>query len=153
MMFLSLSLLFLFLETVHIDLCTFGRGCCVYTRLYVKPTDPPNSNCPGQPCQMLVLVYYFRNEVEYLSSDKVNVTMLLLHITLSSTNLLAILECHSSSMSTWIYILRRLQAVIVIHYYIRWELGIHMQFRKGYLSWSGLLYMWLNQLNENFFLS
>ena len=45
---------------------------------YVRPTEPFNSSCPaGFPCQ--TLEYYLCNGDRYLSSDKVNVTMILLH--------------------------------------------------------------------------
>ena len=44
---------------------------------YVTPTKPPNSDCPGEPCQ--TLDYYFSHGDKYFSSDKINVTMILLH--------------------------------------------------------------------------
>ena len=44
---------------------------------YVTPTEPPNSDCPGEPCQ--TLDYYFSHGDRYLSSEKINVTMILLH--------------------------------------------------------------------------
>lgn len=69
---LSFVLLFLILE--QFILISVPCEAVVY---YVKPTDPPNSTCPGQPCQ--TLDFYFRNRDEYLNSDVVNVTMLLLH--------------------------------------------------------------------------
>ena len=43
---------------------------------YVTPTEPPNPDCPGQPCQ--TLDYYFSHKEEYFNSSKINVTMLLL---------------------------------------------------------------------------
>ena len=44
---------------------------------YVTPTEPPISDCPGEPCQ--TLDYYFSHGDRYFSSDKINVTMILLH--------------------------------------------------------------------------
>lgn len=45
---------------------------------YVRPTEPSNSSCPLDfPCQ--TLEHYLCNGDRYLSSDKVNVTMMLLH--------------------------------------------------------------------------
>ena len=44
---------------------------------YATPTEPPNSGCPGEPCQ--TLDYYFSHGDRYFSSDKINVTMILLH--------------------------------------------------------------------------
>ena len=43
---------------------------------YVTPTEPPNPDCPGQPCQ--TLDYYFSHKEEYFNSNKINVTMLLM---------------------------------------------------------------------------
>ena len=43
---------------------------------YVTPTEPPNHDCPGQPCQ--TLDHYFSNKEEYFNRNKVNVTMHLL---------------------------------------------------------------------------
>ena len=43
---------------------------------YVTPTEPPNPDCPGQPCQ--TLEHYFSHKEEYFNSNKINVTMLLL---------------------------------------------------------------------------
>ena len=43
---------------------------------YVTPTELPNPDCPGQPCQ--TLDYYFSRKEEYFNSSKVNITMLLL---------------------------------------------------------------------------
>ena len=43
---------------------------------YVTPTEPPNPDCPGQPCQ--TLDYYFSHKEEYFNSSKMNVTMLVL---------------------------------------------------------------------------
>ena len=45
---------------------------------YVKPTEPSNSSCPADIlCQ--TLEHYLCNGERYLSSDKINVTMILLH--------------------------------------------------------------------------
>ena len=44
---------------------------------YVTPTEPPNPDCPGQPCQ--TLNYYFSHKEEYFNSSKINVTMLVLN--------------------------------------------------------------------------
>lgn len=45
---------------------------------YVTPTEPPNSDCPGEPCQ--TLDYYFSHGDRYFNSDTINtVTMILSH--------------------------------------------------------------------------
>ena len=63
----------LILEVLSLILtCTPGEAV-VY---YVTPTEPPNPDCPGQPCQ--TLDYYFSHKEEYFNSSKINVTMLLL---------------------------------------------------------------------------
>ena len=43
---------------------------------YVSPTEPPNSDCPSQPCH--TLDYYSCNGENYFSSEKVNVTIVLM---------------------------------------------------------------------------
>ena len=43
---------------------------------YVSPTEPPNSNCPGQPCH--TLENYSCQGESYFSSEKVNVTLILM---------------------------------------------------------------------------
>ena len=71
---MPLPSLLLFMLLRHFILIPTPCEAVVY---YVKPTEPPNSDCLGQPCQ--TLDYYFHNKDKHLSSDKVNVTMLLLH--------------------------------------------------------------------------
>ena len=52
-------------------------GEAVNNVYYVTPTEPPNSDCPGEPCQKLV--HYFSHGDRYFSSNNINVTMILLH--------------------------------------------------------------------------
>ena len=40
---------------------------------YVIPSEPPSSDCPGQPCQ--TMEFYFNHGDRYFSHDKVNVTL------------------------------------------------------------------------------
>ena len=47
------------------------------TVYYVTPTEPPNPDCPGQPCQ--TMEHYFKNGDRYFSRNKINVTMKFLH--------------------------------------------------------------------------
>ena len=65
------SSIFLVLEVFSLIL-TPGEAV-VY---YVTPTEPPNPDCPGQPCQ--TLEYYFSHKEEYFNISKINVTILLL---------------------------------------------------------------------------
>ena len=51
-------------------------GEAVNNVYYVTPTEPPNSDCPGEPCQ--TLDHYFSHIDRYFSSDKINVTMMFL---------------------------------------------------------------------------
>ena len=51
-------------------------GEAVNNVYYITPTEPPNSDCPDEPCQ--TLGHYFRHIDRYFSSDKVNVTMMFL---------------------------------------------------------------------------
>ena len=45
---------------------------------YVRPTEPTNSSCPTD-LPYKTLEHYLCNGDRYLSSDKINVTMILLH--------------------------------------------------------------------------
>ena len=68
-----------------VTLHNFLSGCFILSSVcfseaityYVSPTEPPNSDCPGEPCQ--TLNYYFSHGDRYFSSDKVIVTMIFLH--------------------------------------------------------------------------
>ena len=44
---------------------------------YVTPTEPPNSDCPGDPCQ--TLDYYFSHGDRYFNSDKHSISMIFMH--------------------------------------------------------------------------
>ena len=61
-------------ELIIIALFVVATDAIVY---YVTPTEPPNLDCPGQPCQ--TMEHYFKNGDRYFNRNKINVTMKFLH--------------------------------------------------------------------------